>query len=105
MAGHTLLRQRLETRLQEIRGRVGRIERDLRKTPERDWQEQATAVENDQVLEGLDDMVRAEVLGIQQALDRMAAGEYGFCVECREPIDEKRLEAAPTADRCIYCAK
>ena len=104
MATHTSLQLQLETRLQEILGRVGRIEQDLRKTPERDWEEQATAVENDQVLEGLDDMARAEVLGIRQALNRMAAGEYGFCVECREPIDEKRLEAAPTADRCIYCA-
>ena len=105
MATHTSLQQRLETRLQEILGRIGRIERDLRKTPERDWQEQASAVENDQVLEGLDDMGRAEVHGIRQALDRMATGEYGFCVVCREPIDEKRLEAAPTADRCIYCAE
>ena len=105
MATHTSLQRRLETRLDEILGRIGRIERDLRKTPERDWQEQATAVENDQVLEGLDDMVRAEVLGIRRALNRMAAGEYGFCIDCREPIDEKRLQAAPTADRCIYCEK
>jgi RNA polymerase-binding transcription factor DksA len=105
MERHTHLRQRLEGRLAEILERIGRIERDLRKTPERDWAEQATAVENDQVLEGLDEIARAEVLEIRRALHRMAQGEYGFCAKCREPIDERRLSAAPTVDRCIYCAE
>jgi DnaK suppressor protein len=35
----------------------------------------------------------------------METGDYGFCTECREPIDEKRLEAVPTADTCINCAR
>jgi DnaK suppressor protein len=104
MVTHTHLQARLEARLAEIQGRVGRIEQDLRKTPDPDWSEQAAAAENDEVLEGLDDLARAEVAEIRQALQRMAAGQYGFCTACREPIDEKRLAAVPTADRCIYCA-
>jgi DnaK suppressor protein len=102
---HTHLQQRLEARLAEILKRIDRIEQDIRKTPERDWTEQATAVENDQVLEGLDDITRAEALDIRRALRRMAHGEYGFCTACREPIDERRLSAAPTAERCVYCAE
>jgi RNA polymerase-binding transcription factor DksA len=33
------------------------------------------------------------------------SGDYGFCARCREPIDLKRLEAVPTTDTCIHCAK
>src|SRR5690349_16879949 len=102
---HTHLQQRLEARLGEILKRIDRIERDIRKTPERDWVEQATAAENDQVLEGLDDITRAEALDIRRALRRMAQGDYGFCTACREPIEERRLFAAPTAERCVYCAE
>ena len=31
------------------------------------------------------------------------AGSYGFCVRCRENIIEKRLVAAPWANRCTPC--
>jgi RNA polymerase-binding transcription factor DksA len=85
-------------------GRLGRIESDLRRTPDRDWTEQATLQENDEVLAGLDDMERAEVVAVRQALRRIESGDYGVCVSCREPIDPKRLAAMPTADTCIACA-
>lgn len=99
------LRVQLETRLVEIRGRVGRIEGDLRRPPDRDWTEQATLQENDEVLEGLDDMERAEAVTIRNTLRRIESGDYGVCAVCREPIDQKRLDAVPTADTCIDCAK
>jgi len=44
------VRGRLDTRLAEIVGRIDRIERDVRRTPERDWTEQATLEENGEVL-------------------------------------------------------
>ena len=40
---------------------------------------------------------------VQQALDRMAAGTYGMCLECDEPISERRLGAIPWAKHCIRC--
>ena len=40
----------------------------------------------------------AEVHG---ALDRVAAGTYGFCAVCGDPIAPARLDARPTTDRCI----
>lgn len=40
---------------------------------------------------------------IREALDRIADGEYGFCLECDEPISRKRLEAIPWARHCIQC--
>jgi len=37
------------------------------------------------------------VADIDQALMRMEEGSYGMCVRCGREIDERRLEAVPTA--------
>jgi DnaK suppressor protein len=37
------------------------------------------------------------VADIDQALLRIEEGSYGQCVRCSKPIDERRLEALPTA--------
>jgi RNA polymerase-binding transcription factor len=105
MHKHDRLRVQLEARLGEIMGRVDRIERDLRRTPDRDWTEQATLQENDEVLAGLDDLERAEALTVRRTLQRIESGSYGFCVSCREPIEQNRLAAMPTADTCMGCAR
>jgi DnaK suppressor protein len=42
---------------------------------------------------------------ISGALGRIESGDYGFCVDCDEAIDERRLSADPTALRCIRCAE
>jgi DnaK suppressor protein len=38
---------------------------------------------------------------IDEALDRLARGEYGWCAETGEPIGLKRLLLRPTASLCI----
>jgi DnaK suppressor protein len=40
---------------------------------------------------------------IDAALARIAEGEYGKCINCGEPIQDKRLEAVPWARHCIRC--
>ncbi len=40
---------------------------------------------------------------VREALDRLDAGEYGYCAECEEEISEKRLQALPFAVRCTAC--
>lgn len=41
---------------------------------------------------------------IEAALARHAAGEYGVCRRCDEPIAPARLDADPAAPLCIECA-
>jgi DnaK suppressor protein len=48
---------------------------------------------------------RARLMLVQRALERIEQGEYGDCLGCGEPIDPRRLEADPTATRCIACAE
>ena len=43
------------------------------------------------------------VADIDQALLRMKEGTYGICARCGRPIDERRLEAMPTARYDAAC--
>lgn len=105
MSKHSALKQTLQTRLGTLVTRVGRIERDLRMPHDNDSEERASEIENDEVLEGLDEMTRHEVLSIRAALRRMDDGKYGFCADCGAPIGEERLAAMPAASHCIGCAR
>ena len=46
-----------------------------------------------------------ELVHIDEALSRLANGTYGDCLECDEPIAEKRLAFDPSARLCIDCAE
>jgi len=43
------------------------------------------------------------VADIDQALLRIEEGSYGICVRCGRPIDERRLQALPTARYDAAC--
>jgi RNA polymerase-binding protein DksA len=40
---------------------------------------------------------------IEAAFQRIKSGEYGACIDCGEDVPFNRLEAYPTAKRCIVC--
>jgi DnaK suppressor protein len=42
---------------------------------------------------------------IEEALNRIKAGNYGICIDCEENIAEKRLLANPYCLTCISCAE
>ena len=41
---------------------------------------------------------------VEAALRRMAAGDYGWCKQCGDPIAPRRLALDPAAPTCIVCA-
>jgi len=45
----------------------------------------------------------AEQADVVAALARITDGTYGACIDCGDNIGVKRLEAWPTAKRCIRC--
>ena len=51
----------------------------------------------------LSDRESQMVADIDQALMRMDEGSYGVCVRCGHEIDERRLEALPTARYDAAC--
>ena len=40
---------------------------------------------------------------VVDALQRLASGTYGTCVDCGGPVPDGRLEAKPEASRCVTC--
>jgi DnaK suppressor protein len=49
------------------------------------------------------DRERKLIKKIDEALNRLNEGEYGYCDSCGVEIGLKRLEARPTATMCIDC--
>ena len=45
----------------------------------------------------------AEVRDINAAQARMASGRYGVCIDCGASVGYKRLQAYPSAKRCLHC--
>jgi DnaK suppressor protein len=43
------------------------------------------------------------VRDIEAAFQRIRSGEYGVCIDCGDDIPFNRLQAYPTAKRCIVC--
>jgi len=41
---------------------------------------------------------------IAAALQRLEAGDYGYCLGCDEPIIVARLDIDPAASHCVACA-
>lgn len=44
-----------------------------------------------------------EMRDVEATLKRLAAGDYGVCVDCGVEIPFERLRAYPTASRCVSC--
>jgi DnaK suppressor protein len=61
-------------------------------------QEQAMAIE-------LERRREVELARIDSALERLAEGEYGWCVTCGEAIEPRRLELDPATPLCLACAR
>ena len=49
------------------------------------------------------DRERKLIKKIEQALDAINDKEYGYCEDCGAEIGIRRLEARPTATKCIDC--
>lgn len=49
------------------------------------------------------DRDRKLIKKIDESLNQLVAGDFGYCENCGESIGIKRLEARPTAVLCIDC--
>lgn len=99
------LREELLRRKAEQQARLERITENLRAGLESDSKEQATQLEDRDVVDALGNEARREIARIAATLARMDAGEYGDCQLCGAAIDRARLAAYPHAAECIVCAR
>src|SRR5262245_57586138 len=100
-----------------LRGRATQLRGEIQQTLERSSEEshvriaeQARDTEDDSFSNLIVDVNLAEIdrdaaelRRIDSALQRLSAGSYGTCVDCGQMIPLPRLEAEPTASRCVRC--
>lgn len=48
-------------------------------------------------------MLEKREAALLEAIEALAAGHYGICNRCRQPIAKERLEARPDAKYCVRC--
>ena len=104
MTAQAKIAEALRGQLAELKARVDSMDRALREPLSADFEEQAADLEGQDALGGIEDAALAEISQIEAALKRIAEGSYGVCAQCGDEIAPKRLEAQPTATRCIKCA-
>lgn len=97
-------KSQLEARLADLARRLEGIEHELDSHETRDWEDLATEREGDEVLESMGLSGQIEIRMIEAALQRIAAGEYGFCMKCGNRIGEERLDVLPFTPFCRSCA-
>jgi RNA polymerase-binding protein DksA len=108
MESQDKFKQRLLDLRDEYNKKIGVIDADVHhknEPVEKDFAEQATQRENDDVLHALNQDAKQIVSQINSALHRMETGEYGICTECGAEISEGRLAIVPYAALCIKCAE
>jgi DnaK suppressor protein len=101
------VRSHLIAMLEELNLRLTRITNDIKHSDvplEKDFAEQATQNENDEVMDYLGNSAQTEIEMIKRAITRIDNGQYGICQVCDEPISKDRLKALPYSNLCIKCA-
>jgi DnaK suppressor protein len=97
-----LLLERI-TRMDGDMGALQAASADSNADDEHDPEGQTIAFERSQ-LAALTEQARQRLAGLDRAAARLAAGTYGTCEVCAEPIDPARLDARPTATTCVVHA-
>ena len=99
------MREELESRRAELvnKSRLARKEMHQGGDKKGDSIDESTDEQGTSTELALKDRERNFLNQINNALDRITDGDYGYCLSCGNPIGKKRLEARPMASECIDC--
>ena len=95
----TRRREQLLTTLRHVESEQKEVEQNT------EWIDQAAYESRVALLDELNRGYLAQMEQIDKALERIAKHQYGNCAACHDPIDPRRLQAAPEAEYCTACAK
>jgi len=65
--------------------------------------DRATVTHEEFVSSRMNSLDYSQLRLVEEALDRLEAGDYGICLACEEPIAPKRLKALSWARYCVKC--
>lgn len=99
-------KKKLVARREELLRNIARTEEEGRAAdddPTVDLADKAANSYTKEFLFGQTDQDRFILQLIDQALERLKDNSFGLCVNCRQEVQQKRLEAVPWARHCITC--
>jgi RNA polymerase-binding protein DksA len=106
----TKFRTQLRERAERLRGEIREVLERSSDETHANIAERARDLEDDSFSNLIVDLNYAdidrdadELRRIDNALTRLSDGRYGRCIDCDQDIPLARLEAEPTAARCIRC--
>ena len=98
-------RNMLNQRIAELRQEAGKTVENMDEDENfPDPTDRASMESNRNSILRIRDRERKLIFKIEEALQRLDNGEYGICEQCGEEINERRLDALPTATTCTACA-
>ena len=100
----TDLKQRLQDKERQLLSDIARIEMNARNSREAEVQDQMDKVVSSEDKENLFQETSFEwnvLTQVRAALERLANGMYGKCVDCGRQIEPHRLKAIPWAPYCL----
>ena len=77
--------------------------REAGETGVQDEGDRASSAHAREFLFSLSETERNQLQLVEEALARIPDGNFGTCRECGDPIEPKRLQAVPWAQRCLKC--
>lgn len=100
-----IIRQRLVDRLDATRAELEEAAELLRSKGKDDWdidEPMIGGVQWEMVI-ARQEILKARIDELEDALDRLDEGEYGICQQCGRIISPERLDTMPEATRCVEC--
>jgi DnaK suppressor protein len=99
-----VIKDKLLIRKQELEQALSQLYREkVTDDQVQDTGDQALSSTLEEIKISLHNNERDEYNMILRALEMIDNGTYGVCIECGNPISEKRLMLFPNATRCLAC--
>ncbi|HEY6996344.1 MAG TPA: hypothetical protein VH851_00370 [Candidatus Binatia bacterium] len=96
--------ERLRRRRDEIIKTRKHLEKEQRVVDQNEeWLDRASYESRVHLLDNLADWYANAIVQVENALARIAEGEYGVCLACHRRIELERLDVAPEACFCASC--
>ena len=105
--------QQIDEIREELRRSLARLERSVRtngngRTPDLDQSavgrlSRIEALQNQGMTQNIKERERVQLEQVLKALERLDAGTFGYCTDCRNPIRFERLLVFPEALNCAAC--
>jgi DnaK suppressor protein len=98
-------RQHLERRLQETRDELAQLDERLEAKGDYGLGRGDPLIVGWELNLALREDIEQRARQLEEALERLAEGDYGICESCGRPIDPDRLEILPRTSLCVNCAR